>query len=550
MPQDRRLSQQWHELLELIQFTEAVSLAIHGLRDQDQILRRVVDEFANSAKYTASILLLCNGGSRLRVAHSSMPLQRLQNGETVIGTSLQDYRLDLDKSAVYRQVIRAGQTVHTTVREILSELFPSPIADQVLEIGRFGGGHTIATALFCNGEVIGVLAMSSTHLAKQFAPSVENLARHISRAIELADANARREQAEQALQYNEQRLRALLENAPDSVFVLDADARISYVGPSIEQQTGFTQRELVGASLFDLVERDDLTDSLPGLAELLQTPHIPLLREVRVRRKDGLWRVYEIRATNLLDNPAVHGLVVNARDITQRKRMEAQLTRTAKLAALGVMAGGIAHQLRNPLAVISACSQILLEAPDNVQVRSQCAEKIYSGCQRASKVIQSLLTFASPARGPMVELEVQQVLEEAITLLHHPAIVSKIVLHKQFQPDLPKVLGHTALLQEAFVNIMLNAHEAMPDGGTLTVVTCRSKTGGVKIQFQDTGCGIAPEHLPHVFDPFFTTKPTGEGTGLGLSVTHAIVEQHKGTTELQSEVSKGTTVTIRLPRAP
>jgi PAS domain S-box-containing protein len=550
MPQDRRLSQQWRELLDLIRFTEAVSLAIHGVRDRDQILRRVADEFARSDKYRASILLLCNGGSKLRVAHNSMPRPRLRRAETAVGLTLKDYRLDLDKSTVYQQVIRAGLTVRTSVREIVGELFSPPIAKQVLEIGQFGQAKTIATPLLRDGEAIGALAMSSAHLAEEFAPSVENLAGQISRAIELADANARRERAEQTLQYNGRRLRALLENSPDSVWVLDAKARVCYVSPSAEHQTGFLQRELVGASAFDAVHRDDLADSLAAFAELLQNPDVPLSQEVRVRHKDGSWHVYELRAANLLDNPAVHGIVVNARDISDRKRIEAQLVRSSKLAALGVMAGGIAHQLLNPLAVMSSCSQILLEAPDNAHVCRQCAEKIYSACQRASKAIQSLLTFASPARGPMIALDVQQVIEESVSLLEHHALARRIVLRRQLQPDLPKVQGHAALLREAFVNIMLNAHEAMPDGGALTVVTCRSESGGVKIQFQDTGCGIPPEHLICVFDPFFTTKYSGQGTGLGLAVVHSIIEQHQGTVQLHSEVNKGTTVTIHLPKAP
>ena len=239
--------------------------------------------------------------------------------------------------------------------------------------------------------------------------------------------------------------------------------------------------------------------------------------------------------------------VQNARLFEQVRTGEAMLIQTAKMASLGEMAGGIAHELKNPLGIISASAQLLLEHPENPQLLQQCAERIHLASQRAAKIIENLLEFARPQGQQMRLLDVHEVLEAALTLLAHQIELRGVKLVRTFHPDLPQVRGNPDLLQQVFTNLILNACNAMPQGGMLEITTDVNSVGEVEIRFRDTGCGIPPEHLSRIFDPFFTTMPVGKGTGLGLSVSYSIVKHHRGTIEVDSQVNQGSTFTVRLP---
>jgi signal transduction histidine kinase len=249
------------------------------------------------------------------------------------------------------------------------------------------------------------------------------------------------------------------------------------------------------------------------------------------------------------------------RDLTERRQLEAQLVHSAKMASLGVMAGGIAHELRNPLGIISAAAQLLLERPDDIRLWVEGAKKIHNATLRASLIIESLVKFARPQNEGMGELDMQAVLEETLSLMDNQMALQKVTLQRHFQADLPRVYGNASLLQQVSTNMILNACNAMPQGGTLTVSSRsipRESHGSpppsftdlgpwVEIAFSDTGRGIFEQHLSKIFDPFFTTMPVGKGTGLGLSISYGIIQQHQGSIEVESEMGQGTTFTIRLP---
>jgi len=241
------------------------------------------------------------------------------------------------------------------------------------------------------------------------------------------------------------------------------------------------------------------------------------------------------------------GMVMVGRDLTERRRLEEQLIQSAKMASLGVMAGGIAHELRNPLGIISASAQLLLECPTDTELAPQCAERIWAATQRASLIIENLLKFARPQREQAAGIDLNAALLEILGVLENQLALHKVVLEKQLQTDLPSIRGNTALLQQVFANLVLNACNAMPQGGTLTVISRAANDHEVLMHFRDTGCGIPPDHLSKIFDPFFTTMPVGKGIGLGLSICYSIIRQHQGAIEVESQVSKGTTFTVRLP---
>jgi len=244
----------------------------------------------------------------------------------------------------------------------------------------------------------------------------------------------------------------------------------------------------------------------------------------------------------------VVGLVAVGRDLTERRQFEAQLMRSEKLAALGVLAGGIAHEIRNPLAVVSTAAQLLLEKPLSREVQLECADKMHRGVQRASNVIESLLRFARPTQqGRKRSLNFVRVTDEALKLVENQLKLEQIQLRARL-PDVPLILqGEAGLLQQLVTNLVLNAANAMPAGGGVIEVSLIRNGSQAVLRVTDTGKGIPPTDLPKVFDPFFTTMPVGKGTGLGLSISYAIVQQHEGKIDLISQVGKGTTVTVTLP---
>ncbi|NTV64348.1 MAG: PAS domain-containing protein [Oscillochloris sp.] len=246
------------------------------------------------------------------------------------------------------------------------------------------------------------------------------------------------------------------------------------------------------------------------------------------------------------DTGAVVALVAVGRDLTERRRLEAQLAQSSKMASLGVMAGGIAHEIRNPLAIIAASVQLLEEHLDDEALRQQCVQKIVTSAQRASLIIEQLLKFAHPPQDRFRLLNIHVPLEETFNLLAHQMLVSQVALQPDFSPNVPRLYGNPELLQQVFTNLVLNACNAMPQGGQLTVRTALVDEY-VEIRFCDTGHGIASENVAKIFDPFFTTRTVGKGTGLGLSISYSIIQQHHGTIEVLSEEGIGATFVIRLP---
>jgi len=237
-----------------------------------------------------------------------------------------------------------------------------------------------------------------------------------------------------------------------------------------------------------------------------------------------------------------------ARLFTEREQLQAQLVQSAKMASLGVMASGIAHEVRNPLAIASAAAQLIRDRPQDAALRTEALDKIQRSITRASGIIESLLKFARPVDGPPARMQVNDLVRETCALMDDQLAPHNVAVKTQIASGLPEVEADGRLLQQVFTNLMLNARQAMPHGGSLTVATSVDERGRVVIRFTDTGTGIHPDHLPKVFDPFFTTRPTGQGVGLGLAISYQIIERHHGTIELESS-GKGTTATIRLPAA-
>jgi len=285
----------------------------------------------------------------------------------------------------------------------------------------------------------------------------------------------------------------------------------------------------------------------------------------RIRHETGIRNLYkfrlktpagEVRTVNVAIAPLVTrkfqviGRLIIMDDITERIDLEAQLSQADKLSSIGLLAAGVAHEVNTPLAVISSYTQMLSKQLQGDPQKSGLLEKITRQTFRASEIVNNLLNFSRTSGSEISDVDVNKVIADTLALLEHQLKVAKIEVQNALAPALPPIQGNTGRLQQVFLNLFLNAKDAMPGGGTLRVATLNGES--VSVSVSDTGTGIAPEHIQRIYDPFFTTKTSPRegqprGTGLGLSVTYGIIQEHAGKIRVESQPGAGTTFILDFP---
>jgi len=342
------------------------------------------------------------------------------------------------------------------------------------------------------------------------------------------------------------RLANVVEYANDLLVSADAEGCIVTWNPAAERVTGFSSRDVQGRAMFDLCEHGDQEDMKSMIQQLARGKSVRP-RELRLIASSGAlipvaWAFSYMRD----ESGKVSVLVAVGRDLTERHAFEAQLAQNVKLAALGVMAGGIAHELRNPLSVSYSAAQFLNEGAQDPEFHAECVQKILGGIERASGIIENLLRFSRPSEGGNTKIiDLVPVVRETTRLLSNQGALQKITVTENYPAVSAFINGNASQLQQVLMNLIFNAYAAMPDGGELKIAVFH-EDGRAVIVVRDTGCGIAEANRAKIFDPFFTTKAAGSGTGLGLSICHTIISQHEGSIDVDSVIGKGCTFTIRL----
>ena len=348
----------------------------------------------------------------------------------------------------------------------------------------------------------------------------------------------------------ERHLASVIESANDLVVSTDAEGRIISWNAAAERISGFRVDAVRSRLLAELCDPDQ-RDSMTAIIQRLVNGGAVQLQELSLVARSGElvpvdWSCSPIRD----DADKVSGVVAVGRDLSERRAFEQHIFQSEKLAALGVMAGGIAHELRNPLSVSFSAAQFLLDSSHDPAFQQECVSKIIDGIQRSSGIIENLLRFARPAPSAQVEaMNLVTLVQETVILLAPQAKIQKIKILEDYPDPLVSASGNPSLLLQMIMNLILNAYQAMPAGGQIKIAVRRDAAEAV-VEVSDTGCGISAANLGRVFDPFFTTQPVGKGTGLGLSICHTIVKQHGGLIEVDSLEGQGSTFTVRLPHAP
>jgi two-component system cell cycle sensor histidine kinase/response regulator CckA len=413
-------------------------------------------------------------------------------------------------------------------------------------------------------EEIAVEAMkagAADYLSKA-SLTVESVERAMRHALALHAEEIQRRDAEAAVRASDERFRALVENSSDAILLIDAQARVVYMAPSSTRHLGWTQDQLVGKSIFDFVHSEDIDMATAKLADVLHHPGASVTAEVRFHHADGSWRTMEGVGVNRLDDASVRAIVVNARDITERRRLEDQLRHSQKMEAVGQLAGGVAHDFNNLLtAILGYCNLLLDEMPTDAPQRPDL-EEIRSAGERAAALTRQLLAFSRRQMLQPRTLDLNDLVRQLGKLLRR-MIGEDIELVTQLASDLLPVRVDPASIEQALISLAANARDAMPTGGRLTIETSNVELGDgfteehavvvpgayVRLSIVDTGRGMDAATVARVFEPFFTTKEQGKGSGLGLATVYGIVKQSGGYIWVNSEAGRGTMFKMYFPPA-
>jgi two-component system cell cycle sensor histidine kinase/response regulator CckA len=360
------------------------------------------------------------------------------------------------------------------------------------------------------------------------------------RSIRYASERGR---AVEALERREEHYRSLIENSMDLISILNLDGTIRYASPSHERLLGYPLDELVGRNVLSFVHSDD-KDGVQ-MAMLNGNKGRPL--ECRIRHADGSWRMLESFSRDLSQVAGVNGMVVNARDITERKRLEEQLHHSQRLEAVGRLAGGVAHDFNNLLMVITGYSHMLLDAMHPSDPARQDLEQVVKASERATDLTRQLLAF-SRRQGVRASLVNLNVLVQEMDRMLRRVLGEEIELIVRLAPELKTVRADPGQIEQVILNMVVNARDAMPSGGQLRIETRNAGPPNrdcVTISISDTGIGMDSQVLSRVFEPFFTTK--AHGTGLGLATSYGIIQENGGDLRVDSVPARGTTFYIELP---
>jgi two-component system NtrC family sensor kinase len=358
-------------------------------------------------------------------------------------------------------------------------------------------------------------------------------------------------QRTEELKKSEEKYRSLVESAEDFIFTIDFDGKFQSMNSFTAIFFGGRPEDFIGRDLSSLFP-EKVAQAQLKLVKLLSKAGKSVRDEFEISIADHTTWISANFMPLKNEEGAVNAVLCIARDITENKNLERQLVNAEKLASLGTLAAGVAHEVNNPLGVILGFCDLLLRKADKDSQAYDDLKTIERQGLHCKQVVENLLSFARLGEGGSEYADVNQCIEDIVKVVRHNLDMHRIEFSQSLAEDLPLVVGDSRKLQQVFLNLINNSTAAMPTGGRLKISTVLERsTRKAVIRVEDDGVGIKPEHLDHIFEPFFTTKPEGEGTGLGLFVSYGIIAKYGGTIDCASNDSaslkpRGTTFTIKL----
>lgn len=512
--------------------------------DLQALLRSIVEQLPRTLMVSRVAIFMAQDSGRLRLAAS----HGLPEEIGAIGPPLDLSFLNFDQVNDHTHIFleNAQQALHlaeaqqrTAAVLDLNYYLPCRVA-----LGEAGSTRTSSRTI----AVVGLgRTIGGDFLSSEDVELLESLASYIGIALQNASLYARL--GEKIVEF--ERLKEFNENIVESINVgilaIDLEDRIESWNAQMEAMYALSRAESLGQRLDDVFPAD-LIEAIDSFRNEQGVHH---LYKFRLTTRAGEQRTVNIAVAPLLSRDFVSvGRIVLVDDITERVTLESQLAQADKLSSIGLLAAGVAHEINTPLAVISSYAQMLSKQLRGDARLGPVLDKITQQSFRAAEIANGLLNFSRTSTTEFRSTDLNQVIRDTLSLLEHQFKTAQIEVDLNLAEDLPSIHGNPGKLQQVFLNLLLNAKDAMPGGGSLRVATLVN--GHVEAVISDTGSGIAPEHMKRIYDPFFTTKTMPKpgdrrGTGLGLSVSYGIIQEHSGKIQVESAVGAGTTFHLEFP---
>lgn len=500
----------------------------------ETLLQSIVEQLPRTL-LVARVAVFLNDGSKLHLAASHGLPYDIANAPLSLGF------LDFDSDSHSHIFLEnAQQAVYLPEDEQKTAALLDLNYYLPCRVQHSGQSRTIA--------VIGLgRTLGGDFLSSEDVELLESLASYMGIALQNATLYARLQ--EQIAEF--ERLKEFNENIVESInvgiFALDLDGRIESWNAQMEAMYALSRAEAIGQPLRSVLP----VDFVEAIEHFRDEPGVHHVYKYQLTTRAGEQRTVNAAVAPLMSRDFVPvGRIVLVDDITERVSLEAQLAQADKLSSIGLLAAGVAHEINTPLAVISSYSQMLSKQLKGDARLSPVLDKIIQQSFRAAEIANGLLNFSRTSTTEFRPTDLNQVIHDTLSLLEHQFKTARIEVEVDLAEALPQIHGNTGKLQQVFLNLLLNAKDAMPGGGHLRVSTVAN--GHVEAIITDSGSGIAPEHLKRIYDPFFTTKTTpkpGErrGTGLGLAVSYGIIQEHAGKIHVESAIGAGTTFHLEFP---
>lgn len=479
------------------------------------------------------------------------------------GNNLLIFALDTDMKTVMKKGVKApiegtsaGWVITNNRPWINYDLrnLKFPLDKKLLDEGI---RSTISIPLF-HDKILGVFNLDSVEACKYSEKDLQILlpaAKHISIALENALLF-------EEISKEKKEWERTFDALTDMVWIEDGGQKVIRANNTLLMKTGFSAAEAAGKLCGEILGRIGITTADCCLCSETISNKRPSFRELKGDRGN----IFHSWAYPLTDEEGkLYAIVHYLKDVTDQKRLEQQLIRSDRLASLGTLVAGIAHEINNPLGIIAGYSEALIDRAKDKALRAvpefedfpEYLETLHNEIFRCKGILRGLLDFARPSGGTFREIDINELIKEVILLVNHKAKRLNHNIELRLNRDLPKMYADPGGLRQLFMNIIINSIYFTPAGGIIFITTepdnnahekkYRDRKERIKVSVSDTGEGISADILDKVFNPFFTTKPVGEGTGLGLAICHKIVEEHDGSIDVESAEGKGTTFTIRFP---
>ena len=510
--------------------------------DLQTLLDSIVEQLPRTLLVARVAIFLADESGRLRLAAShGLPVD-VSAGQGNLSLGFLDFDRTKDHSHIFFENAQAALHLPPDQQRAaalldLNYYLPCRVAPVQLENGE-AASRTIA--------VIGLgRTLGGDFLSSEDVELLESLAGYIGIAIQNASLYARLE--EKIVEF--ERLKEFNENIVESInvgiFAIDLNDRIESWNAQMEAMYAFSRAEALGQELRSVFPLEFI-EALEGFRNDQGVHH---LYKFRLTTRAGELRTANIAIAPLLSRDFVPvGRIILVDDITERVTLETQLAQADKLSSIGLLAAGVAHEINTPLAVISSYAQMLAKQLRGDARLGPVLDKITQQSFRAAEIANGLLNFSRTSTTEFRPTDLNQVVRDTLSLLEHQFKTAQILIDLNLADELPPIHGNPGKLQQVFLNLLLNAKDAMPGGGRLTIATLVN--GHVEAVISDSGSGIAPENLKRIYDPFFTTKNMPgdrRGTGLGLSVSYGIIQEHAGKIHVESAVGSGTTFHLEFP---